>query len=198
MKSDGLVEDMLRKEGQRLASLRTEAGLTQHELSEICDVSQSYIARMEKGKLDPKHSVVLRITQAIETHVTSRRLRALFGNVRCGEIMVEAPEAVDARDPASHAAAIMQKHSYSQLPVLRGSAIVGIITETDLLAEIHHDFNSLSVQAVMSPDDPPIVSENAPVARVIPLLRDYQAVFVQSRGRLRGIITRADILKLKT
>lgn len=190
-------KELLKSEGQRLAQLRIEAGLTQHDLAKLVGVSQSYIARMEKGTLDPKHSVVAKITSAIDTHVTTRRLRGLLEKVRCGQIMVEDPIAVDARDPASLAVSIMQKQSYSQLPVLRGNAIVGVITELDILKEIHHDLKGMSVQAVMSPDDPPIVSENAPVARIIPLLRDYQAVLVQSRGRLRGIITRADILKLK-
>lgn len=187
----------MKSEGRRLAQLRSEAGLTQQDLSKLVGVSQSYIARMEKGTLDPKHSVVARAIDAIEDYVANRRMRGFFERTRCGSIMTADPLAVDARDPVSSAVKIMRENDFSQVPVLRGSAIVGIITELDILKEIHHDLSQMSVQAVMSPEDPPIVSENAPVSRIIPLLLNYQAILVQSRGRLRGIITRSDIFKLK-
>jgi predicted transcriptional regulator len=152
---------------------------------------------MEKGTLDPKHSVVARTIVAIENHVTSRRMRGLFERTKCGSIMTPDPFTVDARDPITRAVRLMRDNDFSQVPVLRGSAIVGIITELDILKEIHHDLSQMSVQAVMNPEDPPFVSENAPVSRIIPLLLSYPAIIVQSRGRLLGIITRSDIIKLK-
>ncbi|MFX1370164.1 MAG: CBS domain-containing protein [Promethearchaeota archaeon] len=190
-------DSIMKSEGTRLAQLRSEAGLTQQDLAKLVGVSQSYIARMEKGTLDPKHSVVARAVNAIDDHVANRRMRGLFEKTKCGGVMTADPITVDARDPVSRAVRAMRDNDFSQVPVLRGSAIVGIISELDILEEIHHDLSQMSVQAVMSSEDPPIVSENAPVSKIIPLLLDYPAVLVQSRGRLMGIITRADIIKLK-
>ncbi len=111
--------------------------------------------------------------------------------------MTENPLTVDPRDPASQAMRLMQDNAYSQLPVVRGNAIIGMITEQDVIRELHHDLAQISVQAVMSPEAPPIVDESAPIIHAIPLLQEYQAVLVQSLGRLRGILTRSDLLRLK-
>ncbi|MFW9945072.1 MAG: HPP family protein, partial [Candidatus Sifarchaeia archaeon] len=88
-------------------------------------------------------------------------------------------------------------NGYSQIPVVRGNMILGMVTEQDIMKELHHDLGQISVQAVMSPEAPPIVDESAPVINVIPLLYTYQAVLVQSQGRLTGILARSDLLSLK-
>jgi len=54
----------------------------------------------------------------------------------------------------------------------------------------------LSVQAVMSPEGVPMIDETTPVDFITPLFQKYQAVLIQSQGRIRGIITRSDLLKL--
>jgi IMP dehydrogenase len=109
--------------------------------------------------------------------------------------MTHDPITIDARDPASRAVDIMLEHSYSQIPVLRGSMIVGLLTERDIIKDLHLDLSQMSVQAVMSADSPPVVSETTLVTDVVPLLETHQAILVQSQGRLSGIITRADLLK---
>jgi predicted transcriptional regulator len=108
--------------------------------------------------------------------------------------MTPNPITIDTRDPASRAVDIMLKHSYSQIPVLRGNSIVGLLTEYDIIKDLHHDLSQMSVQAVMSPESPPVVSETTLVTDVVPLLETHQAILVQNQGRLSGIITRADLL----
>ena len=171
---------------ERLQHLRRERGITQSELALEVGVSQAYIARLERGSLDPKLSVVNRILGVL----TSRR------KTTCAEIMTKNLVIIDARDPASQAVKLMRKHKFSQIPVLRGTQMIGIVTERDIIRNLEHDMNELSVQAVMSPEGVPIIEEGTRVDVITPLLDTYQAILIHNQGRIRGIITRSDLLKL--
>jgi predicted transcriptional regulator len=171
---------------QEVSRLRKDIGITQADLAIEVGVSQSYIARLERGTLDPKLSVMAKIVEVLLHHESKT----------CTEIMTPDPVTVDARDLASTAVGLMQKHNYSQVPVLRGTQLIGIVTERDIIRNLQHDMNELSVQAVMSPEGVPIVDETTPVDIIMPLFQNYQAILVQTQGRIRGIITRSDLLKL--
>ncbi|MHA2078979.1 MAG: CBS domain-containing protein [Candidatus Thorarchaeota archaeon] len=169
-----------------LKDLRLRRGRTQTELAAEIGVSQSYIARLERGSLDPKLSLVKKIVEVL-TEKT--------GKV-CSDIMTSEPLTIDARDVVSTAVTLMQEKSYSQLPVLRGTQMVGIITEWDVIQNLQHDLHEISVQAVMSPSGSLMVDEDTSVDVIIPLFENYQAVLVHNQGRIQGIITRSDLLKL--
>lgn len=169
-----------------LRKLRREAGLTQAELSIEVGVSQAYIARLESGSLDPKLSIVNKIVQVLN------RKRS----TTCADIMTATPITVDARDSVSTAVSLMQDKSYSQLPVLRGTQVVGVITEWDIIQNLQHNLHEISVEAIMSPSGALMVDENTSVDVIVPLFENYQAVLVLTQGRIQGIITRSDIFKL--
>ena len=169
-----------------LQKMRREAGLTQTELSLEIGVSQSYIARIENGSLDPKLSVANKIIAALNKHRDSV----------CSEIMTTTPTAVNTRDPVSRAVQIMRERNFSQLPVLRAGNIVGLITEWDIIRNLNLNLDEVSVEAVMSPEGVPVVDESTNIDSVIPLFETYQAIVVQKHGRLMGIITRSDLLRL--
>ncbi|MBN2228222.1 MAG: CBS domain-containing protein [Candidatus Thorarchaeota archaeon] len=171
---------------ESLQNLRRETGMTQTELALEVGVSQSYIARLERGSLDPKLSIVNKIIGVL----TSRRKKT------CADIMTQDPKTIDARDPASQAVKMMHRYKYSQIPVLRGTQMIGMVTERDIIRNLQHDMNELSVQAVMSPEGVPIIDETTPVDVITPLFETYQAILVHNQGRIRGIITRSDLLKL--
>jgi predicted transcriptional regulator len=169
-----------------LKELRLKSRKTQAELAAEIGVSQSYIARLERGSLDPKLSLVKKIVD-----ILTRK----SGKV-CSEIMTTNPVTIDARDVVSTAVTLMQENNYSQLPVLRGTQMVGIITEWDIIQNLQHDLHEISVQAIMSPSGALMVNETTSVDIIIPLFENYQAVLVQAQGRIQGIITRSDLLKL--
>lgn len=171
---------------ENLRKLRQAAGLTQAELATETGVSQAYIARIETGSLDPKLSVVNRIIEVL----TQRK------KTTCADIMTRNPTTVNARDSISTAVSLMQKNNFSQLPVLRGTQLIGIITEWDIIQNLQHDLHEISVQAIMSPSRAFMVDETTSVDIIIPLFENYQAVLVQAQGRIQGIITRSDLLKL--
>ena len=171
---------------RNLRRLRQEAGLTQAELSIEVGVSQAYIARVETGSLDPKLSIVNKIIEVLN------RKRSTTGS----ELMTPTPVTVDARDTVSVAVSLMQEKSYSQLPVLRGTQVVGIVTEWDIIKNLQHDLHEISVQSIMSDGSTLMVDETTAVDVILPLFENYQDVLVLNQGRLQGIITRSDLLKL--
>lgn len=170
---------------ESIASLRKRARMTQKELAEVVGVSQSYIARVETGDLDPKLSIVTRIYEALAGY-----------SVRCSEVMTQNPVTVDARDSASDVVRIMLEKGFSQLPVVRGRSLVGMVTERDIIGNLNHDLNQLSVQAVMETMAPPQVDEATPISWILQLFDTFQAVLVVTGGRLSGIITRSDLLQV--
>jgi predicted transcriptional regulator len=169
-----------------IQKLRQRRGFTQAELAKKVGVSQSYIARLERGSLDPKLSLVKMIVDT---------LTGDSGKV-CSEIMSTEPVTIDARDVVSTAVSLMQENNYSQLPVMRGTQLVGIITEWDIIQNLQHDLREISVQAIMSPSGVLMVDGNTSIDVIIPLFENYQAILVQNQGRIQGIITRSDLLKL--
>ncbi len=169
-----------------LRKLRREAGITQTELSIEVGVSQAYIARLESGSLDPKLSVVNKIIEVLN------QKRSTI----CTELMTPNPVTVDARDSVSMAVSLMQERSYSQLPVLRGTQVVGIVTEWDVIRNLQHDLHEISVQSIMSPGNTIMVDGATSVDTIIPLFDNFQAILVLNLGRLQGIITRSDLLKI--
>jgi predicted transcriptional regulator len=111
--------------------------------------------------------------------------------------MTANPLTIDARDSVSAAVQAMRQRNFSQLPVVRGGRIVGIVTERDIVRNLQHDMDTLSVQAIISSGGVPTVDETTPVDAIIPLLDSYQAVVIQNQGRVTGIISRSDLLRAK-
>ncbi|MHA1771803.1 MAG: CBS domain-containing protein [Candidatus Thorarchaeota archaeon] len=168
-----------------IAKLRRRLGITQAELAEKVGVSQAYIARLENGSLDPKVSIVNKIFEIIESW-----------GITCADVMSKKPVTVDARESASHVVKLMLEHGFSQIPVVRVGKIVGMVTEKDIVKNLIRDLNEMSVQAIMESQGPPLVEEDTRVEDILQLFDAFQAVLVQRKGRLTGIITRSDLLPL--
>lgn len=89
----------------------------------------------------------------------------------------------------------MKKHEISQLPVMRGEAVVGAVSETRMIEKlIDAQGKELKVSDVMG-EVPPIVSLNTEESVISSLLRFFPLVVVQDKGKLKGVVTRSDILR---
>ena len=169
---------------EELRSLRLDVGMSQAELADEVGVSQAYIARMETGTLDPKFSIV----QEIVAHLSGSKKT-------CAQIMTEEVETTDARGSILDAAAKMSRGGFSHLPVIRGTRLVGSISQRDIISNLNLNLREMTVEAIMDPEGIPMVNENTPAVSIIPLLQIYHGVIVQKQGRLSGIITTSDLLR---
>jgi predicted transcriptional regulator len=170
--------------GSSLKKLRTEARLTQKELAEMAGVSQAHIAKIERGKVDPRLSTVNRIFQALQTG-KERRSK---------DIMTEGVIFAKPSDNVLKASEVMVKNAVSQLPVSDRGRIVGTITEESIVRNLRSDLANEKVRNVMDPPLP-TSSEEASIDSIRPLLERNAGVLVKRGSEVVGIITRSDLLK---
>jgi len=177
---------------ERIAERRKRLGLTQSQLAELAGVSQSYIAKLEAGKIEPSYRRVRAILEALQRVEDGR-------GVRAGDIMFRDVVSVEAYEPVRRAAELMRGYGYSQLPVLEGGRVVGSISEKTIVERFMdgEDGSTLAERPISEVMDEafPQVGEETPLSLLTALLRVYPAVLVTKRGRIIGIVTKADLLK---
>ncbi len=172
-----------------IKSLRRKYHLTQKQLAERAGVSQSLVAKIEAGRLDPSYSKAQQILQSLEELRNARELKAK--DVMQSKIVTAAePQKVQ------EIIKVMRSRGISQVPVLRQGNIVGMVSEGAILtamAEHPERIQRLHVRELME-EAPPIVAPTTGLKMLLELLKDYPAVLVAEKGELRGIISKTDVL----
>jgi predicted transcriptional regulator len=176
-----------------VAKKRRMMGLTQQKLARLAGVSQSLIAKLESHKIDPSYAKVKAIFDALE------RLRT-DTEVKADQVLQKKVVGLQKNDPISKAVQTMAKHGYSQLPVFENEHAVGIISEKTIVGKVSagkdlSEVSKLSVGDVME-EAFPQVGEDAPLPLISNLLQVYPAVLISTKGKVVGIITKADLLKM--
>ncbi|RLE68694.1 MAG: hypothetical protein DRJ43_05130 [Thermoprotei archaeon] len=176
---------------EELRALRKKAGLTQAELAKRAGVSQSLIARIEAGTVNPRLSTLVRIYSALREYVQEE--------VAVSRVMHSPVITVDVEDYVEDIVRVMWDNGISQVPVLdRGGDVVGTVHERDVVeAFLRYKDKALAMKAIDIMSDPlPMVSRTAKLSSAIRLLRsEIPAVLVIEGGRIVGIITRSDLMK---
>jgi len=171
---------------------RKRLNLTQTELAEKADVSQSLIARLEAGTVDPRYSKVANIFLALDE---------LKGKeVEARQIMTKDVVGIQQDASIEYGASKLKKHSLSQMPVFDGDKIIGAFSEKVVLALISKgaDAKTFSKEEIGEHMEEafPTVKPETPLSVVSALLEHNTAVLVQEHGKTLGIITKADLLKV--
>jgi CIC family chloride channel protein len=98
-------------------------------------------------------------------------------------------------DSLSKAARLMDSAATRELPVLAGTALVGILTRTDM--EPHRGHLEWTTAGLAMTPDPVTVAPDAPLGSVVSLLlaRGFNSVPVTTDGELLGMIARTDIIR---
>jgi len=172
----------------KLKNIRKRLDLTQSAFAKEACVSQSLIAKIEAGRIDPTFSNVKKIAEAAER--LSHREERKAEEVMTRDLMSARPS-----ETIADIVALMSRRSISQIPVMEGNKVVGLVSESGLLeARMKKSLAELKVRDVMS-EAPPIVAPNTPVSAVMGLMRYFPAVLVTKDGTIAGIITKSDLIK---
>jgi predicted transcriptional regulator len=167
--------------------------LSQKELGRLSGVSQSMIAKIESGRISPTYQKTKAIFDKLESLERRNQLKAK--DISHGKIV-----SVQAHDPVSKGVRVMRETGFSQLPVFNGGQAVGSLTEKVILQRLMSTPtpDELSKQLIEQIMDEafPTVNEETPLSMVSALLQYEPAVLVAKKGRIFGIITKADLLKV--
>lgn len=172
--------------------MRRRLGLTQAQLASAAGVSQPLIARIENGSVDPRLSTFRSILEALN--------RAEKTDIVLREVMTTPVTSVRVSDPVSVAIRVMREHNYSQMPVLSRGLPVGSLSDRNVLhalaeAKDADHLARMPVSSIMGPSFP-MASPEMSVEQAYRLLEDQPAILVLERGKLVGIVAKANLLSL--
>lgn len=174
-----------------LKKKRQELGFTQNELAMLAGVSQPMIAKIESGDVDPRLSTLRSIVDALNHAQTQRR--------SASDIMTKPVISVEPDDLLERALSIMEDEGFSQLPVIDNEVLVGSISERVILRIMAsrglEDISHLKVSMVME-EAFPTVSPGTEVSIISTMLDYSQAIIVTELGRVVGVITKFNVLRL--
>ncbi|NHI90955.1 MAG: helix-turn-helix domain-containing protein [Candidatus Lokiarchaeota archaeon] len=173
-----------------LKKLRKEANLTQSELANIANVSQSLIARIENNTIDPRISTLKKILNAIYDSKENKKKAIDFA--------IKKVITVSDQDNISNATDIMNKKGISQLIVLdKNQNIIGSIREKSITKKLLEKGEEILKQKIIDQIDEslPEISANASLDEIKSLVIENDAVVLVLNGEIKGIITKADIIK---
>lgn len=173
-----------------LKKRRKLLNLTQTQLAKLSGISQSLIAKLESGKIDPAYSKIKKIIQTLDK-IESKDVR------KAKSVMIKKIVNVSINDKVKKAVDLMHKKAISQVPIFDRGVPVGSILEktiTKFVAEgksIKKILN-MKVKEIME-ESFPTVSEETPIDILSSLLNINQAVLVTKRDKVIGIVTRSDL-----
>jgi len=170
---------------EEIKEIRKKFGLTQSELANRAQVSQSLIAKIEAGRIDPTYSKTKKIFEAIDTLGKKKELKA-------EQIMAKNIISIKPDDNIKEAINKMKKSNISQMPVIEEHKSIGIVSEAIILESLLNKKGN-KIKDIMD-DSAPIVSKNTTIGAISNLLRFAPMVLVSENGELKGIITKSDLL----
>ena len=174
-----------------IKKLRLELSLTQHELASRAGVSQPLIARIESGDVDSRLSTLRKIFNAFDA---ARKEKVLVSGIMHSPVIH-----TSSGDSIEDAARIMEKHGFSQMPVIDNGVPVGSISSDQIVSSMtDQDIKKVShlhVRDIMG-DSFPTVSPTTDANTVSRILEKNPAVLVLEAGKVVGVMTKHDIMKM--
>jgi len=180
---------------RQLKRVRLQLGFTQTSLADAAGVSQSIVAKVEAGAVDPTFKTLRAISTALNSRIIATGKKA-------ADVMSSPVIGVNDDERLSECIAVMKKNAFSQMPVFSGGKMVGTITEgriLDLLVTATNPAEVLKkpvrdhIQPVFA-----VVGRDTPVEALFSLFGYLPAVVVVSGESVLGIITKIDMLASRT
>ncbi len=174
-----------------IKKMRLELDLTQHDLASRAGVSQPLIARIESGDVDPRLSTIRKIFNAFDA---ARKERVVVSSIMHSPIIH-----TSSNNSIEEAARIMEEHGFSQMPVIDNGVPVGSISTDQIVSSMtDHDIKKVSHLLVRNIMDEsfPTVSPATDANTVSRILEKNPAVLVLEKGKVIGVVTKHDIMKM--
>lgn len=178
-------------EPRQLKKIRTQAGYTQRRLADEAGVSQSIVAKIESGAVDPTYSTLAALSRALGA--------ARNKNVKKARDVMSSPVVgVQEGSTVAGCAALMKKKGFSQVPVFSGERVVGTMSDSGImeLISVSQDPGKVLAESVGGHVQPAfaVVGEDTPLDALFSLFRYLPAVLVVSGGKTVGIVTKIDLM----
>lgn len=173
----------------QIKALRQKYNLNQKELANRAGVSQSLIAKIEAGKVDPTFTKAQQIFDALDNIQKKEEVKAK-------EVMNSKIIFAQSSETVKETIKTMKSKGISQIPVMAKERVVGIVSEMTILnkiAEHPEKIAFLKVSEVMD-EVPPIVSPETGLKTLLHLLQEFSIVLVAEKGEIKGIISKTDLL----
>ena len=178
-----------------IKKIRKSLEITQAQLAAESGISQSTIAKIEKGTISASYVTIVKLFETLDDMRNNERKDVYASDVASKDI-VSIQSNLTVRD----ASELMKSTGYSQLPVLEGEIPVGSISERGIFELIRggrtmEELSRKPINKVMG-ESYPVVTESTPMRTVTTLMTNVNAVLVAKKGKIVGVITNADLLKL--
>jgi predicted transcriptional regulator len=171
--------------GKLIKKMRKEAGLTQEELAKATGITQAHVAKIENEKVNPTLSTINSILSVLQTDKS----------IKCKDFVTKNVISVKPEDSVNYAVKLMKKNNISQIPIVDKERCIGSISDKTILRNLNRISGSTEVKEIM--DEPfPMISSNDSIDVIRTLLEYHQAVLILEEGRVVGIATKHDLLKL--
>jgi predicted transcriptional regulator len=149
LNGNGFV-NFMRPELDEIKHIRKRLNITQSGLAKISNVSQSLIAKIEAGRIDPTYTNVRKIWDAIES-LSNKKEKKAKDIMQKGIISI--PPDKNIKDGIKQ----MRKYGISQIPVINDNKSIGLISESIILNALIEGRTNLAVKDIME-DPAPVVS----------------------------------------
>lgn len=170
-----------------IKKLRKKLDLNQKELALRAGVSQSLIAKIEAGKIDPTYTKAQQILSALEKLEEKEETKAK-------ELMNKKIVFIKPEDKVKDIIKIMKQKGISQIPVIKDKVVCGLISEKTILDGLARGQNIIELQVEEIMDDcPPIISLETSQKIVLEILREHPIVLVAKKGEVKGLISKSDL-----
>jgi cystathionine beta-synthase len=170
------------------AALRVAEKLDEHAVvvAIICDTGERYLTKHHSDEWLQEKDLLERERITVRDVVAAKRSRGRLPSV------VSVPPVAT----VSEALALMSSHEVSDLPVIDGATLSGMVREARLMSAVINDRDLLTspVTAIMEAPCPTVDIHND-VQTAIQLLRNAPLVAVTEFGSINGILTRHDVLE---
>ncbi len=169
---------------------RIKAGMTQSAVAIQAGFSQSMIARIEAGTVDPRASTLRRIVAVLNESETSYP--------SADDIMTRPVISISPEESIKNTVDVMEKYGISQVPVIKNGVPIGCVSESAIIGAmenemIHHSMKN-TVTDIME-EGFPTVSPSEKIEPIVHSLQNHHAVLVMDKGKVVGVITKHDCIR---